>query len=318
MDSKRLSELTAAYAEALATLGGAIALTLAATVALTAVTLFVRPISTLRAEVPLHQLAVDIETPMAHDDLVRRLEQEGIARQVQVVLRDGTTRLVLEGVKSQDTTEFAVRQAMGAAGYRLGAIEFLPLTDPIELMRNLWIVIPALAIQAAIFIVIGGLMIWWRVAPALPGVRQPALAALGFGLGGGLVAVAIGAGLGALLEAIGLPVSEQPLLEELLSDPANLVKLAPWIVLAMPIAEEVFFRGYLYRFLAQRVSFPAGLLTSSVLFAVVHMNLSGFLIYLGVGMVFALAYRRTSNLMTPITAHVTYNGLLVLGMLLGL
>ena len=51
---------------------------------------------------------------------------------------------------------------------------------------------------------------------------------------------------------------------------------------------------------------------SSVLFAVLHFNPSGFLIYLAVGCAFAYAYVRTTNLLAAIAAHATYNGLVLL------
>ena len=56
-------------------------------------------------------------------------------------------------------------------------------------------------------------------------------------------------GSAALAEGDGVPIV--PGCSEL-ADPEALLKLAPWIVVTMPIAEEVFFRGYLYRFVAQR------------------------------------------------------------------
>ena len=86
----------------------------------------------------------------------------------------------------------------------------------------------------------------------------------------------------------------------------------PWIVLAAPLSEEVFFRVYMFRFLSQRVGVLTGILVSSASFALIHLNLSGFFVYLAVGGVFALIYRRTSNIWAPISAHVTYNGILMI------
>ena len=47
----------------------------------------------------------------------------------------------------------------------------------------------------------------------------------------------------------------------------------------------------------------AGFALSSVTFAFVHFNFSGFFIYVGIGLVLAQVYRATSSIVAPITGQ---------------
>lgn len=95
----------------------------------------------------------------------------------------------------------------------------------------------------------------------------------------------------------------------------------------VPIAEEVFFRGYLFGFLAYPMDKPgtlrkvSALIVSSVIFGIMHFQgMSTFtdifiLIWLTiVGFIFGLAYLKTGNLMTAIGAHIGYNGISAISM----
>jgi len=309
MERKPLSDFVAVYAEAFATLGGTVALTLALTLIVTLAVILLGQPGLVRAEIPLQPAQEGTEPRLSVDDVVRQLRGNEIARTIDLVNREGLDRLVLTGVISPPSAEVAVIRVLARGGYQLTPVEFTHHLDPAELITRPSILIPGLAIQALVFLSVGALMARWRIRPTRSNVGL--LGAVGYGLSGGGLAVAVGIGLGFLLEWVGLPVREQPLLQELLQDRANVLRLAPWVVLAAPIAEEVFFRGYLFRFLAQGAGFPAGFLISSALFALVHLNLSGFLVYLAVGCIFALVYTRTDHILAPITAHVAYNGALM-------
>lgn len=117
-------------------------------------------------------------------------------------------------------------------------------------------------------------------------------------------------------------------------DPAaDIVKsMKGWSFLALavlistgPFLEEVVFRGFLYNVL--RSSLRNGKLTnvvrtqgvadfvaaflSGLAFAIAHMNLSGFLFYLVMGMVLSEAYRRSGSLWVPVIAHSINNTIIV-------
>lgn len=117
-------------------------------------------------------------------------------------------------------------------------------------------------------------------------------------------------------------------------DPAaNIVKqMTGWKFLALallvstgPFLEEVVFRGFLYNVLRSSLrngrlanairtqgtaDFLAALL-SGLAFAIAHMNLSGFLFYLAMGMVLSEAYRRSGTLWVPVIAHSINNTIIV-------
>ena len=77
--------------------------------------------------------------------------------------------------------------------------------------------------------------------------------------------------------------------------------------LVAPIAEEVFFRGIVYGFL-RRWGVLVALAGSTAVFVLAHAIQSGIpLTQIVGGIVFAVAYEITGNLMVPITVHVLGN-----------
>jgi membrane protease YdiL (CAAX protease family) len=77
-------------------------------------------------------------------------------------------------------------------------------------------------------------------------------------------------------------------------------------VLVAPLAEETFFRGFMFGGL-RRFGFFWAALVSGLLFSAVHLNPGGLIPLALVGMLFAWAYTRTGSLWTPIYAHLTFN-----------
>jgi uncharacterized protein len=74
-----------------------------------------------------------------------------------------------------------------------------------------------------------------------------------------------------------------------------------------PVAEELFFRGFLYGFL-RRWGALLAVVTSSLVFALLHMAFTGsFLVPVTGGLVLAVSYEVERNLMAPITLHMFGN-----------
>ena len=169
-----------------------------------------------------------------------------------------------------------------------------------------------LAIQATVLLFAGLALMRWRLRPEPTEQRQGTLRAVLLGLAGGVAAIVSSAILSVLLTLVGWPVQEQAWLEELLLEPLLMRQLAPWIVVVAPIAEEIFFRGYMLRFMAQRLGFQAALLLSSAVFAMIHLNPSGLPVYMMIAVVMALVYRYSGNLLSPIVAHAVLNGTVLL------
>jgi membrane protease YdiL (CAAX protease family) len=80
-------------------------------------------------------------------------------------------------------------------------------------------------------------------------------------------------------------------------------------VLLAPVAEETLFRGILYPGIKQFGYPRLALWGTSLLFAAVHMNVVTFVPLALLALVLTLLYERTDNLLAPISAHVLFNAL---------
>jgi uncharacterized protein len=78
-----------------------------------------------------------------------------------------------------------------------------------------------------------------------------------------------------------------------------------------PILEEIIFRKIIFGTLYQKYNFFISALVSSLLFAIVHMELKHLLLYAAMGFTFAFLYAKTGRIFVPIFAHVTMNTFVV-------
>jgi membrane protease YdiL (CAAX protease family) len=164
-------------------------------------------------------------------------------------------------------------------------------------------------LQTAVLLLAGAGLALWRCPRFFPTTTWAGR--LGWGIAAGATALVLSGVLAALQEAAGVPVHEQePLLRVIREIP--LARSLPWIAVAAPLGEEIFFRGYLFRFLAARTPLPLAHAASALAFAAIHFNPSGFLVYAGIGVVLAAAYRRTGSLAVPVIGHAVHNGLTLL------
>ncbi|MBU1672427.1 MAG: CPBP family intramembrane metalloprotease [Actinobacteria bacterium] len=90
----------------------------------------------------------------------------------------------------------------------------------------------------------------------------------------------------------------------------EVITLVLGAVILAPIAEEIFFRGYLYSSIRNRYGIQVSLLITASLFAVAHLDLS-FMPRFVFGYLAGLAYEYRRNLAAPIVAHAVANGILV-------
>lgn len=207
---------------------------------------------------------------------------------------------------------FALAVALGA-GFVLVSVIVAPVSafassneDPAVLAAGLVATIffdGALFGAAALFSIAR-----YRCSWSALGLGAPTAKELWPGIGtavGGQVIVATYAG---IVQLIGLdellPGTNVPqaMFEERLLLP--LVGVAT--VLIAPLAEETFFRGFMFAGL-RRYGFFWAALTSGFLFSVAHINPGGILPLTLVGMLFAWSYSRSGSLWTAIYAHVTFN-----------
>lgn len=80
-----------------------------------------------------------------------------------------------------------------------------------------------------------------------------------------------------------------------------------------PIYEEIFYRGFLYRWLRTRIGLIGAILISATIFTIVHIptyNVMPVNFYSGI--IFALAYERTNSVWPAVIIHGITNGIMVL------
>jgi len=84
------------------------------------------------------------------------------------------------------------------------------------------------------------------------------------------------------------------------------------VSLAAPIAEEAFFRGYLYAGLRRCTSFRRAVIISAALFALVHVLPTSMPPLFVLGILFALLYEQTGSIWPAVILHSGINTLAVL------
>ena len=87
-------------------------------------------------------------------------------------------------------------------------------------------------------------------------------------------------------------------------------------VIMAPVAEEIIFRGYFYGVIRKYGGRLPALLTSSLLFAAIHVHLPS-LLGLGVlAIILCLVYERTGSLWASITMHAAFNASTIIVLIL--
>lgn len=82
------------------------------------------------------------------------------------------------------------------------------------------------------------------------------------------------------------------------------------VVLALviaPVFEEIFFRGFAYPALKQRLGPAAAMVLVSAVFAVIHFHAASALPLFVLAIGLTLAYELTGSLVAPVTMHVLFN-----------
>ena len=145
----------------------------------------------------------------------------------------------------------------------------------------------------------------WRLVPPLPG-DGPGKGAAGYR---GLCIAAgmlLGAG-AAAANLLSMLASQAPRTAASgMLDPGTTALVAHVMILA-PVAEEVAFRGIIYRHLRQFMAPLTGMIASALVFALMHGNLSQSIWAMVLGVVAAFAYEQTRSLVTPILIHTLFN-----------
>ncbi len=103
-------------------------------------------------------------------------------------------------------------------------------------------------------------------------------------------------------------VTNNPLL--LIDDPLSSWEMALIVfasVILVPVAEELFYRGIMYRSLGQRFSLAGAAVISTGVWTLLHGSLALFPAIFILGICLLLLYESTGTLWAPIAAHVGFN-----------
>lgn len=79
------------------------------------------------------------------------------------------------------------------------------------------------------------------------------------------------------------------------------------VAVAAPIGEELFFRGFVFNVLRNRLHFTSAVWLSAGLFALLHGSVRNFLPILVIGVLLARLYARTGSLWSCVVMHGTFN-----------
>jgi membrane protease YdiL (CAAX protease family) len=112
--------------------------------------------------------------------------------------------------------------------------------------------------------------------------------------------------------------SVDPVLQWLQSAPNTYLSLSLLIMAVSigPVAEEFFFRGFLYNALKTRMPLWAAAVIQAAIFSVLHNY--GFFNSIGVfllGVAFVIVYERRKTILAPIVVHILFNALMVVPLL---
>lgn len=89
-----------------------------------------------------------------------------------------------------------------------------------------------------------------------------------------------------------------------------LVLIVTLVILA-PVCEEIFFRGYFYPALRNRMGMQAAMVLNGLIFAAVHFDVAGFFPRFLLGYGLCYFYEKNRTLAAPIVGHAMYNGLVL-------
>jgi membrane protease YdiL (CAAX protease family) len=116
-----------------------------------------------------------------------------------------------------------------------------------------------------------------------------------------------------LYRLVGIKPSEQPITELFTTtdSPLLLTTITVFAIVAAPVFEEFLFRGFAYPALKHRVGTGRALAIVSAAFAFSHLHMPSVIPLFVLALALGLAYELTGSLLTSITMHATFNGLMI-------
>jgi membrane protease YdiL (CAAX protease family) len=106
--------------------------------------------------------------------------------------------------------------------------------------------------------------------------------------------------------------AEQDIVDVFPPSTGGIVLFAIVAVVMAPLAEELYFRGFVFKGFANSWGWVWGAAVSGVVFSLAHMQLTLFFPLFALGFGLAWVYHHTGSLWTSITLHAVFNGIAVL------
>jgi membrane protease YdiL (CAAX protease family) len=104
------------------------------------------------------------------------------------------------------------------------------------------------------------------------------------------------------------PVISQIMLAANAPDPIVILLFYLTIAVMAPICEETVFRGFIYGSLRKRFGAALAVLSSAMIFGLVHFDKGGIMGLIAIGIVLAYLYERTRSLLPCMITHGLWNG----------
>ena len=128
------------------------------------------------------------------------------------------------------------------------------------------------------------------------------------GVGVGVLVILGSAVIEAALQSVGIHQTQEQMFEGVLNAtiPQFIGVLLAGAVIA-PIAEEIFFRGYVFTAARRTYGMILAFALSALLFAFAHLNVAAFIPILLIGVAFCYVYWKTGSLVPSMVAHMMNN-----------
>ncbi|MFC1548402.1 lysostaphin resistance A-like protein [Candidatus Omnitrophota bacterium] len=106
----------------------------------------------------------------------------------------------------------------------------------------------------------------------------------------------------------------QPIVEVFMEEKETAVLWLSTLFAAIfgPVAEEIFFRGFMYNAIKRTLGMFWGMIITAAVFSMLHAHIAGFLPIMALGILLAYLYEKTGSLVTSMSVHIMHN----VGMLL--
>jgi uncharacterized protein len=111
------------------------------------------------------------------------------------------------------------------------------------------------------------------------------------------------------IRAVGYDPPVQPIVEVFIEEKKASVIWMSVVFAAIfgPVAEEIFFRGFMYPAVKKKWGVAAALIATSAIFSLLHAHAAGFLPIMALGVFLAYLYERTGSLFVPMAVHMIHN-----------